>query len=370
MSVLPRRYRRRSALQAFECPAHFKGVYVDGRRHESHPARRGTAFHLAVRRYIELLTGHENKPDDDADLATQAFREAMAASQVPLSIIQEVDELWSRFVPNFRLDHDALLMHEERPDDEYDWQPDLVRVYGDVLEITDFKTHFQVLNQAAAASAFQCQFYSARARHIWPGFSIYRFALWFVRWNVIVHVELQQSDIDQHEEHLAILEAGIATSLLTDEWPAVPGETCQYCDLACPVADDALLHPVRIESEADAQQMLGEYLALSQAVKARRAALESWSGLEGPVRLNGLEFGPRPTSSTTFPIQRVLDVFKAHGLAATFSISKTAIKPYLTQVRYRHVAPDLEPLGLVSPGSEYRVRKVGDIAPEPFGAEP
>lgn len=359
--VLDRKYRRRSALQAYACPLHFREVYVKGRRIESAPARRGTAFHLVFRRYVDLLLQHQC--EDDLDLAQQAFREAGAASQVPLAILQEVDQLWSRFVPTFHLDVDSVLMHEERPDDEYDWQPDLVRVYGDVLDITDLKTHWAVLNQEAANSAFQVAMYSARARKVWPGFSTYRFTLWFVRWGILVHVELTQADIDRHEEQLAILEAGIATSLQLDEWPPVPGETCQYCDIACPVADDAVLHPVRLQTRGDAERVLGEYLALEQASTARRRALESFTDFEGPVRLNGVEFGPRPTQRVTFPIARVLEVFAQHGVQATFSVSKTALKPYLTQVRYRHVAPALEALGEVKAGTEYRVRKVGDVAP-------
>lgn len=362
-SILDRRYRRRSALEAFQCPKYFHETYVQNRRHESHPTQRGTAWHLALRRYVELLHAHPSQPEDDLDLAQQAFREAMAASRVSHAVIAEVAELWDRFVPTFHLDHDTLLMHEEQPDDEYQWQPDLVRAYRpSTLEITDFKTHFAVLSEDAARAAFQGKFYAARARRVWPGFQVYRFSFWFVRWGVIVHVELEQSDIDRHEEHLAILEAGIATALQLDEWPAVPGETCQYCDLKCPVADDALLHPVRLQTKADAERVLGEYLALKRAAAARRLTLEQYTSFEGPVRLNGMEFGPRPVERTTFPIQDVMDVFTRHGLTPTFSVAKTAIKPYLTQKRYQHIAPELEALGQEKRSTEFLVRKVGDLA--------
>lgn len=363
-SVLERKYRRRSALQSFACPMYFKSAYVDGLGHDSQPSRRGTAFHLVARRYIELLIAHGC--EDDLDLATRAFREGIAASMVSADIIQEVADLWWRFVPTFHLDVDTVLMHEERPDDAYDWQPDLVRVYGDVLEITDFKTHWAILNQDAAETAFQVLMYSARARRVWPGFGTYRFSLWFVRWGAIIHVESSQADIDRHEEHLRLLEAGIATALATDTWPAVPGDTCQYCTLRCPIADNARLLPVRITSREDAERTLGEYLTLERAVKARRDALEAYAAYAAPIRVQGLEFGAKPTSRAAFPIAPVLEVFRAHGLPATFTVSKTALKPWLEQRRYQHIAPALQQLAVTKSGTEYRVRKVGDIGPTSF----
>lgn len=362
MSVLPAKYRRRSALQAFACPAHFKGYYVDGLPNDSQPARRGTAFHEVFRRYVRLLVEHQCS--DDLDLARQAFREGAAAAMVSLDVIAEVDEIWSRFVPTFELDVDTVLMNEERPDDEYSWQPDLVRVYpGDILEITDLKTHFAILSEDAARDAFQCKFYSARARRVWPNFKIYRFSLWFVRWGVMVLVELTQDDIDRHEEQLAITEAGIAVALDLNQWPAVPGETCSYCQLRCDVADQARMLPVRLTTEREAQQALGEYLVLTRAAAARRQALDGWCTWHGPVSLNGITIGHQPAERQRFPVDEVLRVFKEHDLQPKLTVSKSEMRPYLTQRRYAQVAPKLEPLAITKTSNELRVRKTGDVAP-------
>lgn len=355
-------YRRRSALELFACPFAFKARYIDGVQDESSPARRGSAFHEVLRRYVLLLV--QCQCSDDLDLAREAFRVGIAASMVPEAIIAEVDQLWWRFVPTFHLDVDSVLHVEERPDDAYRWRPDLVRAYSDTLEITDFKTYWSVMSEAAARAAFQSRFYSARARVLWPGFAHYRFQFWFVRWGVIVAIEFEPADLDRHDEHLQLLEAGIETAIATNHFPAVPGESCSYCRLECPVASDARVHPIRVTTPTEAQQALGEYLVLKNAADARRLALEDYCRFEGPVALNGIEVAHRAEVATSFPADAVFSVFQAHGLTPSFSISKTALKPWLTTRRYRHVVPDLEAVQQDRIGTAFRVKKVGDVAIE------
>lgn len=358
------RYKHRSALESFACPFYFHKHYIEGVPNESQPARRGTAFHNVIRRYIQLLVKYGCS--SDLDLATRAFQEGITESMVPLRIIAEVHEIFWRIAEGWELDVDSVLLVETRPDDEYRWTPDLVRVYQqiDTLEITDFKTHFQILSDAAARDAFQAIFYSTRARKIWPGFTRYRFQFWFVRWNVLVGVEFTQADIDRHEEHVRLTEQGIERAIATNTWPAVPGEICGFCRLECPVASDARVHPVRVTTPLEAQFAFGQYLVLQNAADARREALSAWCKFEGAVELNGLAIAHRPQVQTSFPADRVYQVFTEHGLTPTFSVSRSALKPWLTTRRFKHVAPDLEALKVERTGTELRVRKVGDVAPD------
>lgn len=362
--TLPDRFKHRSALEAFACPLYFKTRYVDGLEDHSPPALRGSAFHNVIRRYIELLV--EYQCSSDLDLAKRAFEEGIAESMVSMAIVDEVDRLFWRIAEGWELDVESVLLVETRPDDEYRWQPDLVRVYEsiDTLEITDFKSHFQILAEHVARDSFQAKFYSARARRIWPGFARYRFVFWFVRWNVLVAVEFTQADIDRHEEHVRLTELGIAQALASNTWPAVPGETCGFCRIECPVAADARVHPIRVTTPHEAQRALGEYLALQNAADARRKALSDWCKFEGGVALNGLEIAHRPAAETSFPADRVFEVFQQHGLTPTFSISKSALKPWLTTRRFKHVATDLEALRVEKASTAFRVKKVGDVAPE------
>lgn len=351
-------YRRRSALESYRCPRYFKARYIDQVPDASVPAWRGTTFHECARQYVSLLKQHECS--DDLDLAAQAFKLGVVGSMAPAEIIAEVRELWARFTEQFRIDPASVLLAEERPDDEYSWQPDLVRVYDDVdtLDITDFKTHYVVLSDGGARSSFQAKFYAARARRVWKGFRIYRFQFWFVRWNAIVPVEFTPAELDDFDEDLRLLEASILTAIATDTFPAVPGETCQYCRLTCDAVQHPERVPFRLETPAVAVDTLGEYLALQRAADLRREALEGYAAFDGPVRRGAQEFGPGKKVRTEFPVAHVLEVFRQFGIEPQFTVSAHALAKFLNSQRLAHVGDALRRGAITKTGTEYRVRTV------------
>src|SRR6185503_10278252 len=140
MTAPARFYKHRSALEAYQCPMFFKAKYMDGLVDQSAAARRGTAFHIVMHRYVQLLVEHGCS--DDLDLAKIAFREGIAASMVPESVVAEVAEIFWPFAEVYTLNVDAVLMTEEMPDDEYRWRPDLVLADKNALEVVDWKTHW------------------------------------------------------------------------------------------------------------------------------------------------------------------------------------------------------------------------------------
>src|SRR5262249_25634976 len=150
---------RRSALEAFACPRRYRALYIDGVPDQSDPARRGSAFHAAAHCYIDTLRAR--KQTSDLELAQAALNRGLAETITPPHLAHEVSDLFWRWAESFELDLDALLTVEGRQTDDegYTWQPDLVYAFDDVLEIRDWKTHFQIFSESQASQEFQAQFY-------------------------------------------------------------------------------------------------------------------------------------------------------------------------------------------------------------------
>jgi len=78
--------------------------------------------------------------------------------------------------------------------------------------------------------------------------------------------------------------------------------------------------------------------------------------------VNGIEFASRPVESVSFPVMPVVTTLQAAGIVPDFTVSKTAIKPYLTAKKYALVREDL--LAVAKPKTTYRFgpKKVGTFA--------
>jgi hypothetical protein len=353
---------RRSALESFSCPFRYRQIYVDGVPDDSDEAIRGRAFHAAARRYIHALW--QTRQREDLQLAEQAFAEGMVEERTPAHLLPEVGDLfWQRWAPDFELDLDAYLSAEEQQVDSlgYTWTPDLLYAYDDLLEIPDFKTYWIGFSDAQARHELQGRFYAASARRLYPGFAKYRIRFDFVRWGFSASATFDTADLDQVDAELAITRQQIERAHAENAWPAVPGQHCGFCRLECPVVNDARLAPVRISSAEDAQRIAGQLLVLQQAATARRKALEAWCAGEGPVTIGGREWAHRPSAVTTFPIAAVMQILIDQGVTPTFSVSKSALRTYLTTKRFAHVRPDLEALATITHGTKFTAKKVGDV---------
>ena len=233
------------------------------------------------------------------------------------------------------------------------------------LEIVDAKTYWAMFTDAQARREFQGLFYVWCARQIWPGFDQYRFTYDFVRFGKQVSVVFTPEELEAAERQVFLLASTIKQAEATTQWPATPGPQCQYCTLKCPVLDDVqnmALLPQRVESEIHAQQIASLRLVLTQAGKWADELLQSWVEREGPLEVNGIEFASRPVESVRFPVMPVVTTLQAAGITPEFTVSKTAIKPYLTAKKYASVREDL--LGLAKPKTMYRFgpKKVGTFA--------
>lgn len=367
-TILPAVHRR-SALEAFSCPKRYKAIYIDGVPDESDPARRGSAFHAAAKGYAQRLIAA--KQSADLELATAALQAALVESMTPPHLMAEVSSLFWRWAERFELDLDAVLLVEERQQDAegHTWQPDLVYAFDDVLEVRDYKTHYQAFTEAQAKAEFQARWYIWQARKLWPGFAKYRIVFEFIRWNVEVSAEFDQAEIDQTENEVLAVVGAIKEAARRDEWPAQPGAQCTYCSLICPVADHMDRMPVRILTRESAQQAAGMKLVLDQARAQLDDALRGWCQEHGPVVVGGMEFAHRPTEKKTFPIKPVLDILDVNGITPAFDVSASTLRPYLATKRYAFLRPDLELLATLKPGSKFSAKKVGAVGDDETSEE-
>lgn len=350
---------RRSALEAFACPRRYKALYLDGVPDESDPARRGSAFHAAAHRYIAALV--KTKQASDFELARVALREGIAESVTPVHLVAEVTDLFWRWTEKFELDLDAFLSVETRQIDAegYSWQPDLVYAHDAVLELKDWKTHFQIFTEARAAEEFQALWYCWQARKLWPGFERYRITFVFVRYGVEVSAEFDLAAIDQFEAQVEAIVASIRRASETETWPAVAGASCSYCTLRCDVADHPERVPVRLVTREDAELALQIKLAMTASLKSVDAALSHYCAANGAVVTNGMEIAHRPTEKLQFPAAGVFQVLSENEITPKFAIGKTALRPYLTTKKFAHVRDEIEALAEVSVGSRFSVKRAG-----------
>jgi hypothetical protein len=347
---------------AFACPWRYQQIHLKGLHDTSDPAQRGQAIHTANRLYVGKLavTGM----DSDAEVAEWALDQALVVEHTPAHLLAEVETLWQNWVERFELDVQAFLLAEQRQvvDARFSFKPDLVYARPDVLEIADLKTHYQGLTETAAKADLQARMYCCLARHVWPGFSRYRFTFQFVRLRYAVSIDFNEGELDAIEGQLLAHETAIARAEETGQYPAIPGDTCKYCHLRCPLQADAERLPVRIIDAADAIQVASELLVLQQAQAAKRKTLEQYCALSGPVTAGGMEWAHRPTETMTFPAVPVLDVLT--GAAADTSklhFGKTILKSFLTAQKWFHVRAPLEALAQIKQGTKFGPKKVGAV---------
>lgn len=350
--------KRRSALEAFgDCQYRWHAIYVRGVADDSAEARRGTSFHACAKHYIRaLFTAREAS---NAELARHAFHAGLVEAPCPPALLDDLDALFWSWAERFELDVDAYVLNETNPNDPdgYQLRIDLAYARGDVLEMPDFKTHHAIWAEARVRRAFQAKFYCARARRIWPGFQTYRFTMDFVRFNAQVSVEFSQSDLDRVDDQVDAIEAAQADALRVGTFTATPGDHCGYCALPCPVVDQASTHPVRLLTRADAERVAGEFLALQQAIAARRQALHSYTALEGPLEVGGVTFLHERQDRRAFPAAAVVDALRAQDIEPTFSVGTTALKSLLTAKKWAHVRPAIEQLATVRPGMRFVIQQ-------------
>jgi hypothetical protein len=308
---------------------------------------------------------HPGAAAAEADVRPRAraarAHDGLAETITPPHLAHEVTDLFWRWAESFELDLDALLLVEEkqRDDQGHSWTPDLVYAFDDVLEIRDWKTHFAIFSDARAAAEFQAKWYCWQARKLWPGFSRYRIVFVFVRYGIDVSAEFDVPELEYFETSVQGIVAAIRHAGETNVFPAIPGASCGVCSLTCDVAEHPERVPLRLISRVSAERALGVKLAMTAALRNIDAALQAYCTEHGAVTCNGMEVAHRPASKQEFPADGVYQVLHDAGIPPRFTVSKSALRSYLTTKKFSHVRAPLEALAKVTPANRFSVKRVG-----------
>lgn len=358
---------RRSALEAFACPWRYHEIVMRGVQDDSPEAQRGQCLHAAARIYTHALAAQSLR--QDADLAEEALRAAIAETLPPAGQVDDIVEVWQFWAERFELDLDAFLLAEERQiRGRRSWTPDVIYAYGDVLDVRDLKSFHIGLTQEYARTLMQTRFYIAEAAKIWPGFRVYRMTYEFMRlgWSVSVDFEADQVEALDRIVHLVELASDAARK--TGAFPAKPGPHCDFCRLTCPLEEELratgrLDRPFRLTTEAEAHRAAEEYLVLERALEQRKESLAVWVATMGELDVQGALFHYRIEEEGRYP---ALEVFRTlglpiptGGLGDDVTLSKSAIRRYLTNRRFQPFRAALERLAVVTKRSVFAVRVPG-----------
>lgn len=338
----PMKIYRRSELEATDCLARYKAIWEDGLDDASDAAIRGQAFHAIKHIYIQKLVAAQLPADEE--LATIAFIEGIAESKCPNRLVTEVRELWERHVPHFGLDLDKYVLSEEKQVSfgGLTFTPDLVYAHPDrnELELKDDKTFYVALTEEQARAEFQARFYVRIAMSLWPGFATYRFTYHFVRFGSTVSVVFTADELVQLDREVTAAIAKIEHARLTGSWPATAGPSCTYCQLKCPLVDQAITMPKRMTTIVEAETLAEWTLAAERMVKDAKKLLKQYCTMNGGVNVNGVVWQNRPVVERKYPLDRVTEMLKFAGLGGSLvspdgeelTISHSALKKIFKQV--------------------------------------
>jgi hypothetical protein len=301
----------------------------------------------------------------DFDLARQCLQDAIVAEHTPAHLIPDCEYLWQNHTERFELDIDAFLEAEQRRTvGPFSMKADYIYVKPDALEVHDLKTYFQATTEEGAKRDLQCRMYCYLASKIWPAFDTYRFVFHFIRLNQTVRVDFKPAELDTIGRQLEALAEGIAQAHEKNEWPAMPGQQCQYCTLACPLVDDAARMPARILTAEDAAQMASNVVLLKASLAQQQRVLEQYTALNGPVVAAGHEAAHRPYERKEYPADSLIDCLRSHGeLKLKLTFGASALRTYLTTKRWAWLKPELEIMSTTKVGTRFSLKKV-DLAGE------
>lgn len=304
---------RRSELEAIAsgCLHRYRALWIDGVDDSSDISLIGSGFAKIKHLYVMRLV--ERRLSRDAEEAEAAFIEGAAITQTPAHLLPELRRLWQFHAEKFDLDVSRFVLAEERADTGgVAWAPDLVLAHpsSNSLEIVDDKSGWSVPpTETELRENFQARVYSRYARDRWPNFSAYVFTLYAIRFNKRVTVSFSQSDLDAVDTEIQAAIATIELAKAANEWPAIPGPACRFCQLACPVADQKITLPKRLTLE-QREPLAGWMLVAEKQVKALRKLLKESVSTHGPIDVNGVVWDNRPSESRSYPIDALLEAFR------------------------------------------------------------
>lgn len=314
---------RRSELEAISdgCLHRYKSLWIDGVDDSSDISLIGVAFAKIKHLYVMRLV--DRNLAQDAEEAHAAFIEGVAITQLPARLIPETRDLWEFHASKFALAVERFIAAEERGvGGEVAFAPDLVLAHPETntLEIVDDKSGWHPpLTESELKTNFQARVYSRYGRQRWPNFSTYAFTLDAVRFRKRTTVEFTQAELDAVDTEIAGAIATIELAKVANAWPAIPGPSCRFCTLKCPVADNKLTLPKRLSLEL--RQPVAEWVLVAEKeLRQIKKVLKESVKAYGPISVNGVVWNNWQSVSRSYPIEAVQAAF------AKLNIDKTALE--------------------------------------------
>lgn len=308
------RVYRRSELQTVRegCMYRYHEIWRNGVDDTSDLALVGIGFHKIKHRYLLRLMEHQIPSDHEE--AVDAFEEGIVAARTPSRLIPGLRDVWDFHAKNFLLPVDRFVAAEERQDSgEVTWAPDLVLANpsNNELDIHDDKSGWAPPpTEDELRDLFQARVYSYYAMQRWPNFASYRFTLNAVRWNKTTSVVFTLEDLDNVERELRAHIRSVEAADRTNIWPAVPGPSCRFCALVCPL-DAPTLIPKRILTPEQRQILGGYVIAQESQIRGIKKILKADVAVNGPLNINGVVWANRPVVERKYPVADVMAALRS-----------------------------------------------------------
>lgn len=357
-----------------ECPAAFKLKYIDKEKEvgASSPVMLvGAVVHAFIESYLNRCQelGVETAYDEATPLIMKAMETEPELAQ---EHFEEVEELCFGFVKEHK--HDLqytkgveLRLAIDRFGKPVEWMSpdvflrgivDLLRVFGDKAEITDWKSGFKT-----DAPKFQLKLYALLLLCHFPELRQFIVALEFLRMKRMASAELTVEDVEKFVHQLAMVVKRIENDT---EYKPRPGAACNWCSYfhVCPTGRK----DVRVARSADEATEVAEQIALKEReLKNLYELIETYCGVGGAVRHNGIQYAFEPTETVKIPTKGFLELCSKSGVDPEPYVSVPAGNKKMKALMAvgagsnpEAFATALSVLTNVKLGSGFKVTKVGN----------
>ena len=305
------------------CPALFKARYVDQVPDAgSTPLLVGKFLHAILDRYLKRLKSHGLPSDFDYYAEVFARAWDMGGHGIPAVMRDELHSLMETTREAMILDAQELIGSElsialNRQWEKVAWESAtaFLRLRIDCLEvdaeqqftITDYKTGYKI---DAAATSMQLKVYGFAVRKLFPAAQRITGRFYYARFDRWDSHHLTAQDLQQAEDWIGDMAAGIQQAVDTQVFPATPGLGCP----TCPVFEscEARRHHVKAlppATVADAEELLQRLILVEVERADLRERLGCWISGNGPVIVNGKMAAYQESVGRVFPgveVRRIL----------------------------------------------------------------
>lgn len=356
------------------CPAAYKFKYLDKSPEiPTIPLIIGRAAHAAAARYVKHLL--QNNLQTDVTAMPAIVAAAAAEEGIPGQAMSDLAAIMETFAESHVFYPARIVGVEERLPEGFNppdtWPDpnlpnghtfvgviDLLEAEDNVAVITDYKTEWSIRSQSEVEKDPQLRRYCWLVHEAYPQFEHFKVRLDFIRHGVIREAEFDLAEVERTGEEIL---ARVERILKTKEFPARPGVGCGWCSYSerCP----ARKMPAGDIMAKTNEELAGEILLLEKQLADRKEILANRLVTQGPLVLNGVEFGHHFTESKRFGDARAfMEVLQEAGKDPWdfLSVDTTKGKKLL---RDEKLAPKLEALLIDASYTRFGHRKLkGDDA--------